>query len=280
MTNIFYTISNLWLKPMPGYSLKYFTYFRTGLGLFSVYFFLAMVPYASELFGAQSVVAYVFGSTFHSILPEYWICFLLFAAICSLLFAVGYERNRMSIILWACVACVMNENPFLSSFTMNNLGILFVVMALVPDESTADWSMPKFLHQAVGYFMAISYTASGLSKLGSYYWLSGGAIEKMLSSPRARDLFLNDWIVLLPSQVFTILTYTVLFFEIAFLPGYLFKRTRKYVWLALFIMNVGIGCLTQLTKLSVSLIFLHLFIFQSEWVSGLLKNKKVVNSEI
>ena len=264
---------------MPHYSLSYFKWFRIGLGLFSFYYFLALIPYASELFGSEGVMAYVFGQSLYWMSTELWIGLLLFASVCSLLFACGYERSRMSIILWACTACVLNENPLLSSFTLSNLGILFVAMALVPSEAKKDWYMPKFLHHAIGYFLAISYSASGLAKLSSFYWQSGQAIEKMLLSPRARDLFLNDWIILLPSSIFTILTYTFLFFEIVFLPAYFFTKTRKYVWLAIFMMNLGIGSLTQLTKLSTSLIFLHLFIFQPEWVSGLFTKGKSVNSD-
>lgn len=256
---------------MPNYSLGYFKYFRIALGLFSLYYFLALVPYASELFGSQGVIAYVFRRSLYSMSTELWIFLLVFASVCSLLFTIGYERSRMAIILWACAACVLNENPLLSSFTLSNLGILFIAMALVPDDAEKDWYMPKFLHQAIGYFLAISYSASGITKLLSSYWRSGGAIEKMLTSPRARDLFLNDWILLLPSQVFTVLTYIFLFSEIVFLPGYFFKKTRKYVWLAILLMNLGIGSLTQLTKLSTTLIFLHFFVFQPEWITDLLK---------
>ncbi len=271
MNKLFYAVSNLWTVPMPNYSLRYFKYFRIALGLFSIYYFLSLVPYASELFGSQGVIAYVFRRSLYSMSTELWIFLLVFASVCSLLFAIGYERSRMSIILWACVACVLNENPLLSSFTLSNLGILFIAMALTPDEAVKVWYMPKFLHQAIGYFLAISYSSSGITKLSSSYWRSGGAIEKMLTSPRARDLFLNDWILLLPSQVFTVLTYIFLFSEIVFLPGYFFKRTRKYVWLAILLMNLGIGSLTQLTKLSTSLIFLHFFVFQPEWITDLLK---------
>ena len=61
-------------------------------------------------------------------------------------------------------------------------------------------------------------------------------------------------------------TWAVLFIEMAFLPLALFKPTRKWIWLAMIVMHLGILLIVDFADLTLGMLMIHWFTFDSNWL--------------
>ena len=113
--------------------------------------------------------------------------------------------------------------------------------------------------------MAWGYTYSGLMKLTSPSWLDGQAIWYVLTSPLARDTWLRDGLVAAPALL-ALVSFATLGLELGAGPLSLIPRARKWVWLALVSLHMGILLTVDFADLTVGMLMIHMVTFDPRWV--------------
>jgi predicted DCC family thiol-disulfide oxidoreductase YuxK len=114
--------------------------------------------------------------------------------------------------------------------------------------------------------MALGYSYSGITKLGSRSWADGTAIYYVLENPLARPGIVRDLLVSLPDPLLRAATWGALGLELLFVPLALFRRLRPLLWSALLAMHLVLLVLIDCTDLSLGMIVLHLFTFDPAWI--------------
>lgn len=259
--------------------------FRIILGLYLLYHFIPLVPYAEELFGndmpydyTESPLYGIFPNILDYVNATYFIFYLIVLSVCLVL---EYNPRLVAFILWYGWACLFNRNILIS-----NPGIPFVgwsLLALVfveRDEERIVFNtnnkflkyiqqdkFPKRVYWMAWIIMSAGYTASGLHKLMlSPSWYDGTALQHVLEGCLARDNFLRDFVIQYP----TFLKYSTwfsLFLEISFLPLGVFYRTRFIFWITYMFFHFGILLLINFTDLTFGMLIIHLFTFDWRWTS-------------
>lgn len=267
--------------------------FRILFGLYLFIHFVYLIPYASEIWSSKGILpsaslnlTYGF---FPNILngldsPIFVTVFVSTLALLSLLFCVGFQRNFLAIILWYGWACLFNRNNLISNPGIPFIGWLLLVSALIPSgeplsfgkDKNENWGMPKTLIIGAWLIMSISYSISGFDKLISTSWADGMAIHHLLSNPLSRNTPIRELLLNLPLPLIQLMTWSILAIEILFLPLALFRTPRKWIWLAMLLMHLGILILVDFADLTFGVLMIQFFTFDSEW----LKAKKFENSPI
>lgn len=200
------------------------------------------------------------------------------AAAASLLFAIGLLDRSAAIFLWYVWACLLGRNPLISNPGLPYVGWLLLAHALLPPSPYGSWGargrsdpgggwfMPQPIWRAAWILMALGYSYSGFTKLGSRSWVDGTAIHYVLENPLARPGILRDLLVSLPDPLLRLATWSMLGLELLFLPLALFRRARPLLWSALLAMHLVLMVLIDFTDLSLGMIILHLFTFNPAWL--------------
>jgi hypothetical protein len=126
--------------------------------------------------------------------------------------------------------------------------------------------MPVMVCVTAWILLSLGYTFSGILKLSSPSWMDGTALHHLLNNPLARPGLIRDLLLLLPASLMKCMTWSVLALEIAFVPMALFSKTRAFVWLTVLFMHVGIMLTVDFADLSLGMMMIHLFTFQSSWL--------------
>jgi len=253
-------------------NLSFFTVTRIVLGVFLIYYFLALLPYAGEILSADGVYSdlpsfllladYLNQSSYLRSVTFNWIWPTL-AAILAVLFTAGILRRATAFILWVAWGSIFFLNPLVSHPGYPFIGWLLLAFAALPDRSHPQFKPLLRLATVGGWLiMATAYTISGIDKLqAGISWRNGEAIPILLSSPLARDNFLVSFLAGLPEQVLALSTYGVLWLEVLALATLLFRHSRVLFWWAMTAVHLGILLTVALAEISISMLIFHLFLW-------------------
>jgi hypothetical protein len=256
------------------YPHKQFVFFRVFLGTYLVVHFCMLAPYCAELFSNTGVLAdaslnltfnYFPDVLFEFDRPAFVKTFLFILIVLSVVFITGFQGRVVSFLLWYGWASLINRNNFIINPGMPYIGWLLLACAFIPEHKGGKWQMPGWAITGAWLILAVGYTVSGIDKLFSISWARGSSLELLLSNPLARDNFITSYLALLPAQFLKIATWTILIAEISFLPLALFEGTRKYAWLLMTVIHLGILCILDFADLTAGMLMIHVFTYDLKW---------------
>lgn len=258
----------------------HFMLFRVCMGLYLFVHFLGLLPYAAELFSNQGVLrdpdlnaAQGFFGPVSEVLDSPFAANALVAILAglSLAFAAGFWRRGVALALWAGWAYLLARNNGILNPGIPYIGLVLLLCALVPTgegralgtRRAADWQMPRGVMIVAWLALATGYTFSGYTKLISPNWLNGSAMWLMLDNPLARG---SGVIAMIPKWVFAFATWGTIALELAALPMAIHPRTRKWTWLALTAMHIGVLVTIGFADLTFGMLVTHLFLANPKWL--------------
>jgi predicted DCC family thiol-disulfide oxidoreductase YuxK len=266
------------------YSSWHFAIFRILFGLYLAIHFFDLIPYASEIWSESGNISNPEILPTYGVFPNvlFWFTspifaksFLSFLCLVSIFFMVGFWRRSSAFILWYGWACLLGRNPFIANPGIPFIGLLLLCCAIIPvgealsvskSKTSEPWHMPFGIFQGVWCIMALGYTISGLHKCMSPSWADGTAIIHLLNNPLARDNMLRTQLLSMPEVLLRWNTWGVLALEVLFAPLCLFRFTRKWTWLAMIGMHLGIVSLVNFADLTIGVLMVHLFTFDERWL--------------
>ncbi len=272
---------------MSGLSGGAYSVYRVLLGAYLAVHFLQLVPYGAEVFSREGVLPDPAASPFGRLFPNplaWWdapwvVQSLLTAGIAaSTALALGWRDRLAAVFLWLLWAWLFGRNPLISNPGLPYVGLLLVVHALLPPapygslaardrpDPGGGWRMDPGLLRVLWILMAVGYSYSGITKLGSPSWIDGSAVARVLENPLARPGWVRDALLALPEGILRACTWGALFLEVAFAPLALFRRTRPWIWLALLCMHLNLILVIDFADLSLGMLLLHLATFDPRWV--------------
>ena len=259
--------------------------FRILLGVYLIFHFAQLVPYAEELFGNEmpydpklSPVYGIFPNILDYVNATY---FLIFAVIISILFTFEFHPRIGALVLWYCWAALFNRNILILNPGLPYVGWILLAMTLVERDPTRVMfstnnrflryiqqdRLPKRVFWSAWILMAAGYLFSGLHKfMVSPSWVDGTALQHVMESCLARDNILRDMMVQMP-LVLKFSTWFSLFLEIAFLPIGVFYYTRLPFWFIYLGFHLGILMLINFTDLTIGVMMIHLMTFDWRWTT-------------
>lgn len=251
--------------------------FRFLLGVYLVQHFALLIPYAGELFSNQGVFPDATRLPAYGVFPNLLFFFdapwfaQLFVAILTLVslgLTLAWRPRLCAFLLYLGWAMLLARAPFIANPSIPFIGLLLLATAITPsdihDQKFEKISAP--LWKGMWVLMALSYTVSGIHKLGSPSWVDGSAMQELALNPLARDYFVNQMLAAAPRWLSQCLTWSALALEILFAPLCLLRVLRPFVWLAMIGMHVGILFVVSFADLTVGMLLLHLFTFDNRWI--------------
>lgn len=269
---------------MKKYSAHQFAVFRIVLGVYLVVHFGMLIPYASDIWSSKGSLPVPSLNLTYGVLPNllnafdspgFVTGFVVLMLVLSISYALGFARRTVAVLLWYGWACLFNRNNFISNPGIPFVGWLLLASAIVPlgepltirreKEPEGGWEMPKVLFLGAWFIMMLSYSISGFDKLGSPSWAGGMSIPILLDNPLARDTFLRTLLLSFPLILLKLQTWFVLALELLAFPLALFRPTRKWIWLGIVGMHLGILCIVDFADLTTGMLMIHLFTYNPSW---------------
>ncbi|MBX3472104.1 MAG: hypothetical protein KF878_35075 [Planctomycetes bacterium] len=250
---------------------------RALLGLYLAVHFAALVPWGAELFSREGVVPSIALNPLGGLLPNLLAVadspaavtgLLVAAAAASLLLAAGIGDRAAAVALWYVWACLLGRNPLIANPSIPYVGWLLLLHALAGPgrRDGPGWRLSPSLQAVAWAVLAVGYTYSGATKLGSPSWLDGTAVHHVLAGPLARPTPLRDALLALPGPLVAALTWGTLALELLFAPLGLVRRLRPWLWAALAGMHLGLLVLVDFADLSAGMLVVHAWTFDPAWV--------------
>lgn len=230
---------------------------------------VGILPIASHLpsYGKLPITLFYFDS------QQFVMMFMTSLMVASLFIALGmYRRIASAWMLYGWI-CLYNRNPFIANPSLAYIGWILITFILIGNETKTGWKFPKVIYYGYWFITAISYTVSGLHKLQAPSWVDGSALMHVLTGPLARQNFLVDMAISMPSLT-RFMTWVSLTAEIMFLFMGLFKRIRKYYFLLILMFHVGILSTINFTDLTFGMIVAHLYLYDARWIGMTVQNIK------
>lgn len=276
-----------WLPslPMPRISPYQFSFFRIAFGLYLLWHFAALLPYGKEIFSREGMLPDPALNPTYSIFPNLLaavdtpagVAGFLWALIAlSSLFTAGVLRRTAAVALWYGWACLYNRNVLIANPSIPFVGWILLASAVIPlgeplalrrkHADEAPWSFPRSLFIAAWAIMALSYTVSGLHKMGSQSWMDGSALTHLLNNPLARDTWFRTLQLGLPTWMLQTLSWGVLALEVSFAPLSLFRQGRFAAWTLMLGAHVGILACVAFADLTAAMLLVHAFTFDPSWI--------------
>jgi predicted DCC family thiol-disulfide oxidoreductase YuxK len=274
-----------------------YSVFRTLLGIYLLVHFVYLLPWASEVFSSEGMLAdsakspliYLFPNIL-AVIDDPWfiLLFVSSAAIAALFLIVGYKDKIAAIWIWFVLACLFGRNPLIANPSLPYVGWMLLAHLFVPPypygsfsaigrtNPAGTWHMPKEIFLAAWVVLALSYSYSGYTKLLSPSWVAGENINYVLNNPLARDYFLRDLFLWIPPIFLKLLTWTVLYVELFFAVLVLIPKFRMIMWLAMLIIQFGFAFLLNFPDLTAAMVLFHIFTFNPSWV----KAKRATGKEV
>ena len=264
-----------------------YSLFRAVFGIYLLVHFAQLVPYGAELFSSAGMLPDAALSplvrAFPNLLAVWDAPWLVTGMLCagvalSALLALGAGDRAAAVALWYLGACLYGRNPLIANPALPYIGWLLLAHALVPKaplgswraRGRADpgggWQLPRGLFTAAWIVLAVGYTYSGLTKLGSPSWIDGSALRHVLENPLARPTLLRDALLALPDGVLALASWGTLALEVGFAPLACVRRLRPLLWTALLGMHLGIIVCIDFADLSLGMVMMHLFTFDARWL--------------
>lgn len=267
---------------MNNYTALQFSVFRIILGVYLVIHFAMLIPYGMEIWSNAGILPDPSLNLTHGIFPNILVAFdsllqiqffIWSLLILSFLFAAGFQRPLVALLLWYGWACLFNRNNLISNPGIPFIGWLLLACVLIPRgepyafaKENKEWKLPPVLLYGAWIIMSLSYSLSGIDKLQSPNWANGSAIAYLLENPLARNWWLRELMLGLPSILLQLITWIILAIEIIFLPLAIFNKTRKYAWLLMVLVHLGILLLVDFADLTCGMLMIHVFTFDTKWV--------------
>lgn len=268
---------------MKNYSPYQFAFFRILLGLYLTFHFATLFPYAAEIWSSAGLLPDASLNLTHGIFPNilnlldspgFVQVFIVILFFCSLLFAAGIQRPIVALLLWYGWVCLFDRNNLISNPGLPFIGWILLCCAVIPkgeplslySKTDENWEFPPLLFWGAWAIMAISYSISGLDKLNSPSWRDGSAIIHLLENPLARNWGLRTFFLAFPEWMLNIMTWSILFIELAFLPLAIWSKTRKWIWLLMIGMHIGILFIVDFADLTLGMLMIHWFTFDGSWL--------------
>ncbi|MEM1083395.1 MAG: DCC1-like thiol-disulfide oxidoreductase family protein [Verrucomicrobiota bacterium] len=269
-----------------------FALFRIVFGSYLALHFLQLIPYGAELFGGSGLIpdvalnptAGLFPTPFGLPLSDGVIALILvLLVVASLMFTVGVGRPWVALLLWFGWSALFHRNNLIANPSIPYVGLLLLLCALVPKGEplsfggkSRDWAMPGWIWRCAWVLMAVGYSFSGWTKLSSPSWIDGTAMKYLLENPLARDAWTRDLMLMLPDAILAGLTWLTLLAELLFLPLAMWRKSRPWIWLLLVGMHLGIIVVVDFADLSLGMLMIHLFTFDSAWLPPRKGREKVL----
>ena len=265
----------------PGVTSAQFGAFRILFGVYLFSHFWGLFPHASELFSNAGMIPNP------EVLPGWQIPNLFWLGdspamvqgvlagglIGSILLALGIQRRWVSLGLWLIWMSLFHRNFLISNPSIPYIGLLLLVMSAIPrgerlslGRIVPQWQMPPAAPRGILFILMAGYTISGIHKLGSPSWVDGTALSHVLQLPLARTHALGDLVRGLPEWLMMAATWGSLALELLALPLTLLPQTRKWIWLGLVMMQVGILTLVDFADLTWAMLLVHVFVFHKDWL--------------
>lgn len=275
-------MSNAWTGGQ--YSL-----FRAVFGLYLFAIFAQLLPDGSELFSNAGMLADSTTSPFYPFFPNplfIWDSPLVvhsmiaIGILASLAFTIGLRDRGAALLLWFVWACLLTRNPLISNLGLPFIGWLLLAHAALPrhpfgswdargrPDPDSGWNMPNTIYIASWVVMAIGYSYSGAAKLVGPSWLDGSALANVLADPLAGPSLLRETLLSLPDAFLKFGTWSILGAELLFAPLALIPRLRRWLWLVLLLIHLGLMTLTDFADFSAAMALLHFFTFNPAWIAG------------
>ncbi len=268
---------------MKFYSPYQFSFFRIILGIYLTIHFILLIPYGTEIWSNLGILPEASLNLTHGFFPNIlnhfddpWMVklFLGLATLLSVLFAAGVKRRWLAIVIWYIWVCLFDRNNLISNPGIPFVGWLLLCCAVIPSGEPwswtktvkkENWAFPKIIFAGAWIIMALSYTLSGLDKMMAPSWQDGTALFHLLENPLARDWWFREALLLMPMFVLKVMSWGILALEILFLPLAIFGKTRKWVWLTMILMHLGILLVIDFADLTLGMLMIHWFTFDSRW---------------
>ena len=270
-----------------GWTGGQFSFYRAVFGSYLLIHFLCLLPWAKEVFSNHGALPDAGASplihAFPNILavvdsPIFVEGLILFAALFSVFFTIGKWDKIAAIGIWYIWACLLGRNPLISNPSIPFIGWLLLAHALIPGapygaraavnrvDPAGGWKMPPLLFLSAWIVMAAGYSYSGYTKLVSPSWVDGTALMRILHNPLARPGFVRDFLLILPPAFLKMATWGALALELLFAPLALFRATRRWIWLAMTMLHLGLVMMIAFADLTAGMLILHFFTFDPAWV--------------
>lgn len=256
-------------------SLLHLGIVRVFLGLYLVTHFMHLIPYGRELFSAEGIFPDAHELPTYGVIPNplFWLdspplvtIGLGILTLCSAAFACGRQVRVLALILWVGWASLLSRSPFIANPSIPFVGLMLLCFAALPKAPRPEAT--RYLWAGMWVIMALSYSISGIHKLGSPSWIDGSALKVLTANPLARDYPITDLLASLPAWLSQTMTWGALGLEILFAPLACLRRLRPWIWLAMIAMHVGILGLVSFADLTIGMLLLHVFTFDERWVPG------------
>lgn len=264
---------------MNGWNWRNYSIFRFVFGAYLFVHFAELLPWASELFSGEGIMA-AGTSPLISPLPSLFMLSdspvfaigLLCASLAlSLMLALGFRDRIASAALWVIWAALFCRNPMIANPGLPFVGWLLLFHTAVPVPKAGEagtWRLPRGFYTLSWVMMSAGYTFSGITKLHSQSWIDGSALQYVLESALSRDNLIVDALTSMP-VVLTGMSYGVLALECLFAPLAVIARFRPWLWLAMVGMHLGILATIDFADLTLGMLLIHIITFNPEWLNAL-----------
>ncbi len=276
-----------WGRTRNGWTGGQYSLFRMLFGAYLAVHFAALVPYGAELFSSAGMLPEPAASPLYGVLPNAigWIgsavgveLVLMGSAGAAVAFAFGFWDRTAAAVIWYVLACLFARNPLISNPSLPYVGWLLLAHIALPREPLGSWdgrgkpihawSMPAGIHAAAWIVMVVGYSYSGYMKLISPSWGDGSALAEVLANPLARPSWLREALLALPDSMLCLASYAALALELFAAPLALFPQIRRWLWLGLLAMHLGLLVVLDFADLTLGMVMLHAFTFDPAWIPG------------
>jgi predicted DCC family thiol-disulfide oxidoreductase YuxK len=198
----------------------------------------------------------------------------------SALFALGICDRFAGLALLALGAGLFAVNPQISNASTPFIAPILFAHTFVPPrpygswgargriDPGAGWQLPSAIHTAAWIALAIGYAYSGFTKLGDPAWIDGSALLTALGDPLTRQTLPEKLVLVLPSPLLALATWSVLALEIGFAPLATLRKIRPWLWLALLSVQILLMTLGHFADAGAGMLMLHFLAFDPAWVKG------------
>jgi len=265
-------------------SARQFAWFRIIIGVYLTIHFAMLVPYAAELFSRDGLIsdatlnptAGLFpGFLMQADHPQWVTAFVGGMTLLSVMFTVGLWRPWVAACLWLGWTALFHRNNLIVNPSLAYIGLLLALCVIIPTGESwsigkrrSDWQMPVWVLRCAWVLLAAGYTFSGFTKLSSPSWMDGSAMHYLLQNPLARPGWIRDMMLGMPDIFLMLLTWGTVALEILFVPLAWWRGSRPWIWLALVLLHVGIITVVDFADLSLGMLMIHLFTWDSRWLDS------------
>ena len=268
-----------------GWTAAWYETWRAALGAYLCVHLASLVPWGAELFSRDGMLPAAEVSPLARVLPNVLVVWddplvvvgcLSVGVVLSLLLALGLFDRVAAIGLWYLWACLFARNPLIGNPGMPYVGWLLLAHACLPAVRTwrrptgrtqrvEAWRLPPTIFAVAWLLLALGYTYSGLTKLGSPSWIDGSAVAHILDNPLARPTRLREALLGLPPQFLALVTWGALAMEILAAPLALWRRLRPWLWMLLTVFQLSLLVLLDFADLTLGMLLIHAFTFDPAW---------------